>query len=74
MRYLLIISCLFLSGCAGAVTTLHRDSQGKVWQIETKGQAETKFKQGDEEFYQDTKTTPIINIKTPDFVAGKIGA
>lgn len=58
---LLLIICFLLSGCS-SVATIHRDSTGKVWKVETRGECKTVIKQDGEEIEQDTKREPLIKI------------
>lgn len=53
------ISLVFaLSGCA-AYTQLHRDSDSKIWKVESRGNVHTIIKQNSEEVDHDGKGQPI---------------
>lgn len=61
MRYLILIIPLLLSGCAQAV--IHRDSTGRVFKVDTRGQIEVK--ESAEETYINSKPElfkDIINL------------
>ena len=70
--YIALTVVAFLLGGCSSVTTLHRDCDGRIWKVETRGSCKTVIKQGGEEIEQDNKQEPFINI-SPEIPVSAIG-
>ena len=75
MRLTLVLIVCLLVGCGPTRTTVFRDTTGRIFRIETEGRAITviEYDKDKERIEQNTKQDPLINIKAPDIVGGKIG-
>lgn len=66
---LLLISTISLIGCS-SVCTLHRDTDGHIWRVESKGTVKTVIKEDGLEVEQDSRNEPFFKLEIP---ATKIG-
>jgi hypothetical protein len=65
----LLIGIISISGCASS-TLIHRDGEGVVYKVESRGNVKTVVKQDGVEISQDSRQEPLLKFEIPAMKVG----